>query len=275
MSVVSLTAEPIAAARRISAVTARHLYVLMRSPHRSFDIAVWPVVDTVLYGSIAMYMRQAGVGDGAARTVLSVVSGIIMWHVVYQAQIAVSTGFFEEVYSRQLPSLLTTPLRPVEWLIGTALQGMVKVVVGVTAVAVTAAVLYGFDLTRASAGVIPVMTMLLLTGWALAVVVVGLALVLGSGSEALTFGLLFVILPLSGALYPVSALPEVLRPVSRLLPTTHVFDVARVVAAGGVPRLSDMGIAALATGGLVVAAFAFAVFALRAFQRRGFISRYQ
>jgi ABC-2 type transport system permease protein len=260
---------------RIGAVTTRHLYVVMRSPHRIFDIAVWPIVDTVLYGSIAMFMSQANASTGATRTVMAIVGGIIMWHVVYQAQIAVSTGFFEEVYSRQLPSLLTTPLRPVEWLVGAALQGMLKVVIGVAAVATTAAVLYGFNITSAGAGIVPVMTLLLLTGWALAVLVVGFSLHLGSGTEALTYGLLFVILPLSGALYPVSALPEIVRPLSAVMPTRPVFDAARAVAAGGPTPWGQIGVAALATTGLVAASFGFAVWSLRAFQRRGFISRYQ
>jgi ABC-2 type transport system permease protein len=107
------------------------------------------------------------------------------------------------------------------------------------------------------------------------VVVIGLALLLGSGSEAITFGILFVILPLSGALYPVSALPAVLQPVSAALPTTWVFGTARLVARGETVTWGQLGTAALGTALLVTVAFALAVLALRRFQRRGYISRYQ
>jgi ABC-2 type transport system permease protein len=272
VSTVSLQA-PAASARRTLAVAGRHLHVTLRNPPRLFDMAVWPVVDTVLYGSIALYMQHAP--DGAARTALSVVAGIIMWHVVYQAQIAVSSGFNEEAWSRQLPSLLTTPLRPTEWLLGTALQGMLKVVIGVASVTVAAVVLYGFDLARVGSGIIPVLALLLLNGWALAIVVIGLVLRYGAAAEALVWGLLFVVLPLSGALYPTQVLPDVLEPLSAVLPPRYVFDAARAVMLGDGGSWSQIGVAAGATVVFMALALAFAAAMLRTFQRRGFISRYQ
>ena len=36
--------------RRILAIAVRHAYVLKRSPHRLFDIVIWPAVDVVLFG---------------------------------------------------------------------------------------------------------------------------------------------------------------------------------------------------------------------------------
>jgi len=79
---------------RISAVGRRHAYVLRRSPHRLFDVTVWPIVDTVLFGSLGVFFaRQGGPSSTAQAGVAYLLSGIVLWHVVYQAQIAVSTGF--------------------------------------------------------------------------------------------------------------------------------------------------------------------------------------
>jgi ABC-2 type transport system permease protein len=263
------------APRRIMAIMIRQWYVTLRGLHRLLDIAVWPVIDMLLYGSIAMYVRQAGTTSGATRTALAVVAGIIMWHVVYQTQLSVSTSFFEEIYSRQLPSLLTTPLRPVEWIIGAALQGLAKVAIGVTAVATAAAVFYGFGLLDTGLAIVPVMALLLLTGWVLALVVIGLVMLLGSGTETIAYGLLFVILPLSGAFYPVSILPRAIQPISAVLPTTYSFAAARAVATGDPAPWGEIGVAALGTLTATAAAVAFAAYALRAFQRRGYIGRYQ
>ncbi|TDC86141.1 ABC transporter permease [Micromonospora sp. KC606] len=274
MSAARMTAAAGSAPRRIAAVVVRHWYVTRRSPYRFVDVAVWPVFDMLLYGSIAMYVRQAG-GDAATRTALSVVAGIVMWHVMYQSQIAVSASFFEEIYARQLPSLLTTPLRPVEWVAGAALQGLIRVGVGIAAVTVAAAVLFSFDLTDSGGAIVPVMALLLLTGWAVALIVMGVVMFLGSGTETLAFTLLFIVLPLSGAFYPVSVLPEAIRPVSAVLPTTYTFSAARAVATGDPSPWGEIGVAALATAALMVAAFAFATFSLQVFQRRGFVSRYQ
>lgn len=264
---------PAASARRVLAIAGRHVHVTLRNPPRLFDMAVWPVVDTVLYGSIAVYMQRSS--SGSARTAATVVAGIIMWHVVYQAQIAVSAGFNEETWSRQLPSLLTTPLRPIEWLLGTALQGMVKVTIGVSAVTAAAVLLYHLHLATVGAGIVPVLALLLLNGWALAMIVIGLVLYFGAAAESLVWGLLFVVLPLSGALYPTSVLPAVLRPVSAILPPRYTFDAARTVMAGGHSPWGQIGAATLATAVFAVLGMAFAAAMLRTFQRRGFISRYQ
>ena len=57
---------------------------------------------------------------------------------------------------------------------------------------------------------------------------IGLVLRFGTGAEALAWGVMFVLLPLSGVFYPIDALPAVLQPLALALPTTHAFDrVAR------------------------------------------------
>ena len=45
-------------------------------------------------------------------------AGILLFHVVYQSQIAVSTGFLEEIWSRNLLNLMTTPLKEWEYAVG-------------------------------------------------------------------------------------------------------------------------------------------------------------
>jgi ABC-2 type transport system permease protein len=263
------------AANRIGAVMVRHGYTILRKPTGFLSIAVWPVVDMLLYSSIAMYARGSGNTSASTRTAVAVVSGIIMWHLVYQSQLAVSTSFFEEIYTRQLPSLLATPLRPIEWVLGAALQGLVKVAIGVTAVATAAGVLYGFNITGTGLAIIPAMALLLLTGWSMALVVMGLVMFLGTGTETIAYGLLFIILPLSGAFYSVSVLPDAIQVVSAVLPTTYTFSAARAVTTGDTAPWDDIGVAAIGTTALIVAALGFATYSLRVFQRRGFISRYQ
>jgi ABC-2 type transport system permease protein len=81
---------------RMWAVARRYAYVLYRSPHRLFDVSVWPIVDTVLFGSLGVFFaRQGGPSTAAEAGVAYLLSGIVLWHVVYQAQIAVSTEFPE------------------------------------------------------------------------------------------------------------------------------------------------------------------------------------
>ena len=260
---------------RILAIARRHAYVLYRSPHRLFDVTVWPIVDTVLFGSLGVFFAtQGGPSSPAQASVAYLLSGIVLWHVVYQAQIAVSTGFMEEAWSRNLLSLMVTPLRELELVAGIALFGLAKLVMGVSVVALAAFGLYAFDVTALGLGLLPVMAILLMGGWAIALLVVGLMLRFGNGAEALAWGIMFVIMPLGGVFYPVEALPAFVRPISALLPTTHAFAAGRELIDGGPMPWGELGLAAVGTVVATAAALAFVAWMLRLFRRRGYVTRY-
>ena len=257
---------------RIKAVARRHALALKRSPHRLFDVTLWPVVDVVLFGSIGVF---ASTQEGAGAVALGyMLSGIVLWHVVYQAQIALSTGFMEETWTRNLLNLMVTPLRELEYVAGVVLFGLVKLVAGVGLVALIALLFYSFDVTDLGLGLIPVAAILLVVGWLIALFVVAMVLRFGSGAEALAWGVLFVLMPLSGAFYPVEALPDVIRPLSAVLPTTYAFAAGRELLDGGPVPWDQIGLAALTSVGLGVVAVGFLVRMLKLFRQRGYISRY-
>ena len=260
---------------RIKAVARRQAFVLRRSPHRLFDVTIWPLVDTLLFGSLAVYFAREGEGvNGVEAGAGYLLAGIVLWHVVYQSQIAVATGFLEETWSRNLLSLMVTPIKEMEYVAGVALFGMLKLLMGVGAVTVAAFGFYAFDITDLGLPLVPVIAVLLLAGWAVAMFVVGLVLRFGTGAEALAWGILFVVMPLSGTFYPVSALPGFLQPVSELLPTTHAFAAGRELVDGKAMPWRELGLAALTTLLLTAAALLFVAKMLRVFRKRGYITRY-
>ncbi|HET9188232.1 MAG TPA: hypothetical protein VFN80_09770, partial [Acidothermaceae bacterium] len=79
---------------------------------------------------------------------------------------------------------------------------------------------------------------------------------------------------ISGVFYPVSALPWVIRPLARILPTTHAFVVGQTLARGEPMPWGELGIAVGSTAALVVLAFGYAAWMLRVFRERGFVTRY-
>ena len=253
---------------RILAIAKRHWWVLKRSPHRSFDIVLWPIVDTLTFGSLAIAYQTN------QTRAFYVLAGVVLWHVLYQAQIAVSAGFLEETWSRNLLSLMVSPVSEAEYLLGTGLFGLVKLVLGVGGVALTALLCYSFDVTVLGFGLIPVMALLMLCGWVIAVLVIGIVLRFGTGAEALVWGILFVLMPLSGTFFPVEALPGVLQPVAQALPTTHAFTAARLLVDGGAFPLREVLVSAGLTLVAAVGALWYVTSMLRLFRRRGYVTRY-
>jgi ABC-2 type transport system permease protein len=258
---------------RIRAVARRHAYVLQRSPHRLFDVTIWPLVDVLLFGSLAVFVGRGGTSPGRVASGY-LLSGILLWQVVYQSQISVATGFLEETWSRQLMNLMVTPLAEFEYVAGVALFGLLKLAMGVTLVALVAIAAFSFNITSLGLGLIPITSVLLLVGWVIALLVCGLVLRFGSGAEALAWGVMFVVMPISGVFYPIDALPAVLRPLAKVLPTTHAFSAARALADRRGVLWGQVVVAAI--GALVgaVLALAFVARMLAVFRRRGYVTRY-
>lgn len=257
---------------RVRAIVKRHYYVLRRSPHRWFDIVIWPVVDALLFGSLGVFVaRQGGTGRVGLAYLLS---GILLFHVIFQSQIAVAVGFLEEAWSRNLLNIMTTPLTELEYVTGVALFGMFKLVVGVGVVALACWGFFSFAITDLGWGLLPIFVELLVVGWAISLFVIGLVLRFGPSADILAWGILFVILPLSGVFYPTEALPGPLQPVARALPTTHAFAAGRELVAG---RPLPWGELAIAGGGILIVAgsgLAFVLHMLRLFRRRGYVTRF-
>jgi ABC-2 type transport system permease protein len=145
---------------------------------------------------------------------------------------------------------------------------------GVGLLAIGAVVFYSFDVWDLGFGLVPIAAVLLAVGWCISLLVIGIVLRFGAGAEALAWGVMFVVMPLSGVFYPLDALPAALQPVALALPTTHAFAALRELVDGHGVDWGQIGIAAAETVVLAILALWFLVRMLAIFRRRGYITRY-
>jgi ABC-2 type transport system permease protein len=258
--------------RRIRAVVRRHVYVLKRSPHRFFDLTVWPFLDVLLFGSLGVFVAQENAASKAGATYL--LAGIVMFHILYQLQIALCTGFMEETWSRNLLNVMTTPVTEAEYVAGVGLFGLAKVAVALCALSLIAFAFFGFNLAGIGWALVPVAAVLLLCGYAIAMSVIGLMLRFGQSAEIFAWGFNFLVMGLSGVFNPVEAIPGPLQPVAKALPTTHAFAALRAVLEGHPLPWDDIAWGLI--GGVVaaLAGLAFATSMLKLFRKRGYVTRF-
>jgi ABC-2 type transport system permease protein len=259
-------------ARRVRTVVRRHVFVLKRSPHRFFDLTVWPFLDVLLFGSLGAFVAQENSSSKAGAPYL--LAGILLFHVLYQLQIAVCTGFMEETWSRNLLNIMTTPVTEGEYIAGIGLFGLAKLAVALVVLSVMAFGFFQFNLPAVGWGLVPISAVLLLSGWSIGLCVIGLMLRYGQSAEILAWGINFLVMALSGVFNPVEAIPGALQPVARALPTTHAFNALRSLLDGDGLPWDEIAIGLL--GAVVAAALAmwFATRMLRTFRRRGFVTRF-
>ena len=202
------------------------------------------------------------------------VLGILLFHLVWQLTLAGSMGFLEEIWSRNVLNVWTTPITELEYGLALLLVGMARAAVAVALVAAVAVGLYAVDPTGAGWILAVGGAALILFGWAVSLLVVGLPLQYGESAEVFSWGTLVLLMPLSGIFYPPEALPGVLQPIAQVIPLTRIFEAARVALAGGPAQVADLVVGVI--GSLVCAGLGiwFVLHQLRRFREQGWITRF-
>ena len=115
--------------RRVSAILLRHLYVLRRSWPRLLELAYWPTVQMVLWGFVTLFFVQHSSWVAQAAGVL--ISAVLLWDILFRANLGVSVTFMEEMWARNLAQLFASPLRPYELVVALALMSLIRTVISV------------------------------------------------------------------------------------------------------------------------------------------------
>jgi ABC-2 type transport system permease protein len=222
---------------RIFAMVLRYLYLLRGSWPRVLELAYWPSVQMILWGLINQFL--AGQSQWVAQAAGLFIAAVLLWDVLFRAQLGVSVVFLEEIYSRNLGHLFVSPLRPHELALSLLTVSFLRTLIGVGAAAVLAIVLYRYSIFSLGLPLLAFFSCLLVMGWAIGLMVVALVMRYGLGAEGLAWGIIFAFAPLSGIYYPISILPDWLQFVALLLPSSYVFEGMRAVMHDEGFRLSD------------------------------------
>jgi ABC-2 type transport system permease protein len=246
----------------------RDVLVQSRNPGHWFLLLVLPLVDGLLFGSIGV---AYGDGDGPVRLL---VTGIMLFHLIWQLTLAGSLGLLEEVWSRNLMNLIATPLTEREFMGSLGVVGLLRTVVSVSVIAVVGLAFYAVAPDAAGWVLVPAAAVLLLFGWAVTTLVIALTLQYGDSAEVFSWGTLVLLMPLSGFFYPVDSLPPVLAAVAQVVPLTYVFEAVRQGLETSTVAWGQLGIAAAGTLVLLALASWFLARQLRRFRAEGWVTRF-
>lgn len=229
--------------RRTRALLRRYWYVLRGSWPRLLELTYWPTVQMILWGFLTQFL--AGETNYVAQAFGVLLSGVLLWDVLFRAQLGVSISFFEDIWARNLGHLFVSPLRPFEMAAALMMMSLIRTILGVVPAAVLAAVFFGYSLLNLGLSLTAFFTCLLVMGWALGLLICGIVLRYGQGAESLAWALIFAVAPLSGVYYPIAVLPTWLQPVSWALPSAYVFEGMRAILVQHVIRFDLMAYAAV------------------------------
>ena len=231
------------APRRIAAMLLRYVYLLRSSWTRLLELIYWPAVQLFVWGFLQFYIAENSGFFARASGVF--IAAVLMWDMLFRGQLGFSVSFLEEMWSRNLGNLMISPLRPSEFVAALMLMSLIRLAIGMVPVTLLAIAFFGFNLYALGLALAAFFVNLILTSWAVALVVSGVLLRNGMGAENLAWTLMFVLMPLICVYYPVSVLPDWLTPIAWSLPPTYVFEGMRALVVDHVFR-ADLMIEAFA-----------------------------
>ena len=213
--------------QRIWAMVLRHSYLLRSSWPRLLELAYWPTFQLLLWGFITTFFLQHSSWIAQAAGVL--ISAVLLWDVLFRANLGLALTFLEEMWARNLGQLFISPLRPAELIASLMIISLMRTLISVTPAAFLALPLFDVWVFDLGLGLAAFFFNLMVMGWAIGLLVSGLILRLGLGAESLCWLGVFLIAPVTGIYYPVEVLPDWLEPIAWTLPSTYVFEGMRAV----------------------------------------------
>jgi ABC-2 type transport system permease protein len=213
--------------RRVGAMILRHWYLLRSSWPRLFELVYWPAVQMFMWGFLQLGIaKMPGALAGTASTFLA---AFLLWDILFRGQIGYSMSFLEEMWSRNMPNLMISPLRAGEFVLALVTMSVVRLSIGLVPVTILAIIFFGFNFWALGIALAAFFANLLFTSWSVGMFCSGLVLRHGLGAESLAWSLMFFFLPLTCVYYPVTTLPEWVQPIAWALPPTAVFEGMRAL----------------------------------------------
>lgn len=216
---------------RVWAVFLRYFYNFGKMDSLA-ELFYWPTIDIFLWGMTSIWIESAQSGISFfAHTILI---GVVLWQMIWRSHYEITVNILQEFWNRNLVNLFSTPLKLVEWMMATALIGIMKITITLGFSSLLVWLLFHLNVFVVGWVIIPAMALLIISGWWMAYISGGIMLYYGQRLQMLAWMTPFVFAPFSAIFYPVSALPPWAQSIAHCLPTTYVFEGVRLALYEGI-----------------------------------------
>lgn len=217
---------------RIKGVFFRYYYVLLKgNPNQLSDLFYWPLIDILLWGLTSIWVQTQS-PDQIQNLPLIMMTALIFWQVAWRGSIDISVNLLQEFWHRNLVNLFSTPLKISEWICGTLLLCLCKLLITLGFGALIVYLLYSLNIFTLGWMFLPFAALLLMFGWTLGFYASALIIYWGHQIEMIAWMIPFIFAPFSAVFYPVAVLPEWAQIISWALPTTYIFEGMRSILNG-------------------------------------------
>lgn len=212
---------------RIWAIALRYLRESFRDIFIIADYIYWPIIDIIMWGMMSLWLSQHADNGSTQHLVLVILSGLVFWHIVYQANVEIAKNILEEFWTQNLINIFSTPLTVYEWLSAVMLLGIFRMLFIILFGALVVWVIYALNIFTLGWALVPFACSLLITGWFMGILTAAVVVYGGMRLQWLAWASGWLLAPFSGVFYSIDMLPRWAKLIAYALPPTYVFEGMR------------------------------------------------
>lgn len=209
--------------QRLSGLILQELYVTRHRLEILVDTVFYPLINVILFGYITHFIGTGGELDGQIFIV-----GVLLWQIMVVMQYNLTVSTMWSIWSHNLTNLFIAPISIREYLTAGVISAAARTL-GIAAVLALGS-WWVFDFNLLSLGIANVSFFtlnLIIFAAALGIALLGVIFRYGTRVQAVSWGAIYILQPLTAAFFPVAVLPGFLQAVAYALPPTYVFEAAR------------------------------------------------
>ncbi|MBI2611970.1 ABC transporter permease [Candidatus Gottesmanbacteria bacterium] len=211
--------------QRILAIVQRHIYVWPRGIERFMWSVGWPLVELLIWGLTTSYLQKNLELKFSFTTFI--LGAIIFWGITTRAQLEMSINFLEEIWTKNVINIFSTPLTIKEFLSAALILGIIKFFFTAGLLVIVAWVFYQLNIFDFG-WVLPIFVLnLVFFGWIFGIFVMGLIIHFGRTIEEFAWSAIYFVQPFMCVFYPLSSLPSWAQYIGRIFPPTYIFEEMR------------------------------------------------
>ncbi len=210
---------------RINAVIRRHILQMFKDIGRIFDMIYWPLVDIILWGFTSLWFQNNATNKAELSFML--LTGLVLWGVVWRSNVDISLSFLDELFSKNMVNLFSSPLSLAEWITGMMMLGSLRSLCVFLYTSAIVWLFYGWNVFSIGFVLVPYFIMLMISGWCVGFFVAGLLSYYGMRIQSFVWAVGWLFSIFGAVFYPLNVLPASVQLICKSLPIAYVFEAMR------------------------------------------------
>lgn len=215
---------------RICAVTLRHLRQFTRDFNDISSTFCIPFINLLVFGYMGIWMANAASNPLIK---LQLLSGIMVLQIINRSSVSSALSFFEELKSHNLTNLFASPITIHEWIIASCLKALLTSGVLFVFFTLCIQLVFGINILTIGINLLPILFLAFSSSLCLGFMSITILLIWGMNASQIIWILAWIVMVVSGALYPISVMPQFLQTTAHYLPFLDLFTGLRTLVTDG------------------------------------------